>query len=254
MDQSRRPPFRCSAFLVSVVLLTGCQGTAQPSNGNAVYGDPDVSEPSTSAPQQEVDATAATSTVDVESTAGTAPRPRSSSTTVPRSICEGREGPHPNVAVRKDSSGLILRLVVADRLCFGPRDGITLELAVKNDSDGDIYYDSNRYDAFAIEPAGGAAGARWSEFSCSGPPASEMRGPALALEPGESLRFTARYPDQPGQDRSSSPCHVLDPGDYVVRSVFRTCPEGSRDSGYCDPERVVDIPSATLDIRVMSSE
>lgn len=254
MDQPRRPPLRCWAFVASILLLTGCRGSPQPSDANAVYGTPDVSETSTSAPQQEVDAPAPTSTVDVESTVAQIARPRSSSTTAPRSICEGREGPHPNVAVRKDPSGLILRLVVADRLCFGPRDGITLELAVKNDSDGVIYYDSNRYDAFAIEPAGGAAGARWSEFSCSRPPASEMRTPALALEPGETLRFTARYPEQPGQDRSSSPCHVLDPGDYVVRSIFRTCPDGSRDSGYCDPERVVDIPSATLDIRVMSSE
>lgn len=252
--------------LMATLLLAGCRGSSPALEGEGVYGT-DTSTPAststtTAAARPIVTSSTTeppgkTSPLPVEPEGGVGPSAsvlRSTSTTAPRSICLGLDSAQPNAAPRKDPTGLFLRLVVADRLCFGPRDGITLELGVKNVSNTDIYYDSNRYDAFAIEPSGGAAGPRWSEFSCVTPSPSGTPGPALVLEPGESLRFTARYPEQPTQNRSSSPCHVLEPGDYTVRSFFRTCPEGSRDRGYCDLERVVDVPSATLDIRVMAEE
>ena len=162
---------------------------------------------------------------------------------VSRSICEGDDEGAPNDTHLR-SDGLLIRLTVADRLCFGPREGIRLELAVKNTSADPITYDSDRYVVFRIEPeqAGGPA---WAD-DCGAGVREGTGGPALLLEPGEALRFIGEYPPKPGETEASSPCHVLGHGVHRVTATFRRCAPVS--GGPCSEPREVKATPASIEI------
>jgi hypothetical protein len=167
---------------------------------------------------------------------------QASATTV-RDICDGNGSSTPNVS-KVDKDGVRLELVVADRLCFDESEGFTMQLRATNRGRQSVFYDSNKYDVFAVAPADGRAAPAWSESTCYPRPPGGTPGPPIELAPGETVSFVADYP------RKGSPCHNLTAGDYNVTGRFRTCPEGSYPKGYCDPQKTVDLGSAPMPIRI----
>jgi hypothetical protein len=164
---------------------------------------------------------------------------------VDRAPTGGTAPPPVNRTVREDPSGLRLTFVVADKLTFGPTEGIVMELTVASSSGERRYLSGDQPGRFAIAVEG-AASAAWSEEACRTQPFEPAPGPVV-VDPGEDVRFVVHYPLDPS-------CRI-DPGTYLAAGRVELCPTDtlivtSNGQPRCDETRTELVVSTPLQIEI----
>jgi hypothetical protein len=219
---------------VALMALVACSG----GGGSASYGKAgssgddhplDGDEPSSS-----------TSTTSPTVTTGSSPPTTPSPAPPPNS-------PTPsNRTDRDDSSGVRLTFVVADALAFDRSDEISFELTVTNTATTTRYASAEQPSQFALT-ADGANVAAWDDERCTtGIDVDDIPAP-VAIEPGESIRFTTTYPYE---DR----CRVRS-GTYFAAGRVEMCPPEtleptSNGQPVCDRSRNQVLVSSPLRLTI----
>ena len=232
----------CFAVLATVSCGGGGDGEPLAASPSSVGADVRVTETTTSTTPAPADATApGASPAEVEG---------ASSTTVP--VANRSEVLH-------EESGLRLILVVADKLVFAADEPILLELVVENTASAVRYVDSTQKRVVALFAEDDLTTPAWTNGPCRSADVEEVETGALALEPGEQVRYVHRYPygdADTGASGEHSDCRVP-PGPYVAAGRIEWCPEESLrprtrpgDRPICDEGRTVAVNSAPLRLTI----